>query len=46
MKICDGSSQYVVVRSWRVWCMAINFARSMFCNPGSLIAIFIVFIKL
>ena len=46
VKICVGSSRYVVVRSWRVWCMAIISARSMFCSPGSLTAIFRFFIEL
>ena len=36
MKICDGSSRYVVVRRWRVWCIANIYARSMFCSPGSI----------
>ena len=30
------SSWYVVVRSCRVWCMAIMYARTMLCSPGSL----------
>ena len=34
--ICDGSSQIVVVRRWRVWCIAINSTRNMFCNPSSI----------
>ena len=40
VNIWVGSSRYVVVRSCRVWCMAIISARSMFCSPGSLSAIF------
>ena len=39
MKVCVGSSRYVLVRRWKVWCIAINSARSMFCSPGSLFAI-------
>ena len=39
VKICVGSSQYVVMRSWRLWCIAIIFARSIFCNLGILFAI-------
>ena len=43
MKIWASSSRYVVVRSWRVWSIAIIYARSMFCSPGSLFVIFRVF---
>ena len=39
VKICASSSRYVVVRRWRVWCIAIIFARSMFWSPGSHLAI-------
>ena len=46
MKICAGSSRYVVVRSRRVWCIAIISAHSMFCSPGSLTAIFRFFVEL
>ena len=35
MKIYVGSSRYVVVRRWRVWCIAIIYARSTFCSIGS-----------
>ena len=38
MNIWDGSSRYVVKRSCRVWCIAINFAPNMFCRPDSLYA--------
>ena len=34
------SSQYVVVRNWRVWCMAIIYAHRMFCNPNNLLTMF------
>ena len=40
VNIWVGSSWYVVVRSCRMWCMALIYARSMFCSPGSLFAIF------
>jgi hypothetical protein len=30
-----GSFWYVVVRSCRVWCMAIISARKIFCSPGN-----------
>ena len=43
MNIWVGLSWYVVVRSWRVWCMVIIYARSMFCkmfcSPVNLYAI-------
>ena len=39
MKICVRSFGYVVVRMRRVWCMAINFACSIFWSHGSLSAI-------
>ena len=34
-----GSFWNVVVRSCRVWCMAIIYARRIFCSPGNLFAI-------
>ena len=40
MNIWAGLSWYVVVRNSRVWCMATIYARSVFCSPGSLFAIF------
>ena len=40
VKIYIGSSQYVVVRSWRVWCIAIIYACNMFCSPSSQYVIF------
>ena len=40
VNICDGSFQYVVVRSCRMWCMAIIYAQRIFCSPGSLYEIF------
>ena len=40
LSIWVGSSWYVVSRSCRVWCMAIFSTHSMFCNRGSLFAIF------
>ena len=36
VKMCAGSFQYVVVRGQRVWCIAINYALSIFWSPGSL----------
>lgn len=36
--ICVGSSWYVVVKSRRVQCIAINYALSMLCSLGSLSA--------
>ena len=35
-----GSFLYVVMRSCKVWCMAIISTRSIFCSPGNLFAIF------
>jgi hypothetical protein len=32
-----GSFWYVVMRSCRVWCMAIISACRIFCNPGNLL---------
>ena len=40
VNIWASSSRYVVVRSWRVWCMAITYVCSMFCNLGSHSVIF------
>ena len=40
VKIWVGLSRYVVLRSWRVWCMAIIYARRMFCSSGNLLALF------
>jgi hypothetical protein len=34
-----GSFWYVVVRSCRVWCMAIISALTIFCSPGIFLAI-------
>ena len=38
LKICVGSSWYVVAKNRRVWCIAINVTHRMVCNPGSLSA--------
>ena len=35
-----GSFRYVVVRSCRVWCMAIISPHRIFCSSGNLFAIF------
>ena len=35
-----GSFRYVVVRSCRVWCMAIIYARRIVCSLGNLSTIF------
>ena len=40
VNIWAGLSRYVVVRSCKVWCMAIIYARSMLCSPSNLSAIF------
>jgi len=40
VKIWVGSSRYVVVRSWRVWCTATIYACSIFYRLGNHSAIF------
>ena len=39
VKMWVGSSCYVDVRSWRMWCMAIIYACRTFCRHGSLLTI-------
>ena len=39
VKMCVGSFRYVAVRRWRVWCIAIIYACSIFWSPSSLFAI-------
>ena len=40
VNMCAGSFWYVVLRSCRVWWMAIISALKIFCSPGNLSAIF------
>ena len=38
VNMCVGLFRYVVMKSCKVWCMAIIYARRIFCSSGNLFA--------